>query len=96
MHDDTQRVYDHVLKTDPDQKEFQQAVFTFLQSIDKIIDELPEVTYHKILERMTEPERVIMFRVPWIDDSGNVQINRGFRVDLNFQDSVITLKTFGY
>ena len=83
MHDETQRVYEHVLKTDPDQKEFQQAVYTFLQSIDKIIDELPEVTYHKILERMTEPERVIMFRVPWIDDNGHVQINRGFRIEMS-------------
>ena len=65
MHDVTERVYEHVLKTDPDQKEFQQAVYTFLQSIDKIIEELPEVTYHKVLERMTEPERTVMFRVPW-------------------------------
>ena len=83
MHDETQRVYEHVLKTDPDQKEFQQAVYTFLQSIDKIIDELPEVTYHKILERMTEPERMIMFRVPWIDDNGHVQINRGYRIEMS-------------
>ncbi len=83
MRDETQRVYEHVLKTDPDQKEFQQAVYTFLQSIDKIIDELPEVSYHKILERMTEPERMIMFRVPWIDDSGRVQINRGYRIEMS-------------
>ena len=83
MHDETQRVYEHVLKTDPDQKEFQQAVYTFLQSIDKIIDDLPEVSYHKILERMTEPERVVMFRVPWIDDEGKVQINRGYRVEMS-------------
>ena len=83
MHDETQRVYEHVLKTDPDQKEFQQAVYTFLASIDKIIDDLPDVTYHKILERMTEPERVVMFRVPWIDDEGRVQINRGFRVEMS-------------
>ena len=83
MHDETQRVYEHVLKTDPDQKEFQQAVYTFLQSIDKIIEDLPEVTYHKILERMTEPERVIMFRVPWIDDNGRVQINRGYRIEMS-------------
>lgn len=83
MRDETQRVYEHVLKTDPDQKEFQQAVYTFLQSIDKIIDDLPEVTYHKILERMTEPERVVMFRVPWIDDEGKLQINRGYRVEMS-------------
>ena len=83
MHDVTERVYEHVLKTDPDQKEFQQAVYTFLQSIDKIIEELPEVTYHKVLERMTEPERTIMFRVPWIDDEGRLQINRGYRVEMS-------------
>ena len=83
MHDVTERVYEHVLKTDPDQKEFQQAVYTFLQSIDKIIEELPEVTYHKVLERMMEPERTIMFRVPWIDDEGRLQINRGYRVEMS-------------
>ena len=83
MHDETQRVYEHVLKTDPDQKEFQQAVYTFLASIDKIIEDLPEVTYSKILERMTEPERMIMFRVPWIDDEGKVQINRGYRIEMS-------------
>ena len=58
MHDETQRVYEHVLKTDPDQKEFQQAVYTFLQSIDKIIDDLPEVSYHKILENLLESEEL--------------------------------------
>ncbi len=83
MHDVTERVYEHVLKTDPDQKEFQQAVYTFLQSIDKIIDELPEVAYHKILDRMVEPERTVMFRVPWIDDEGKLQINRGYRVEMS-------------
>ena len=83
MHDEITRVYERVCKLDPDQKEFQQAVYTFLLSMDKIIDELPEVTYHKILERMVEPERVIMFRVPWIDDQGKVQINRGFRVQMS-------------
>ena len=83
MHEQIERVYKHVLQTDPDQKEFQQAVYTFLLSMDKIIDDLPEVSYHKILERMTEPERVVMFRVPWIDDKGEVQINRGFRIEMS-------------
>jgi len=69
-----------VCQLDPDQKEFQQAVFNFLSSIDKVIDEMPEVKYHKVVERMVEPERVVMFRVPWIDDEGKLQINRGFRV----------------
>lgn len=83
MHGETERVYELVCRKDPDQREFQQAVKNFMGSIDKIIDELPEVSYHKILERMTEPERVIMFRVPWIDDQGKVQINRGFRVQMS-------------
>ncbi len=80
MHEVTESVYKRVCQLDPDQKEFQQAVYTFLLSMDKIIDELPEVTYHKILERMVEPERAVIFRVPSIDDEGRVQINRGFRI----------------
>ena len=83
MHSQTEQVYQMVCKRDPNEREFQQAVYTFLLSIDKIIDELPDVTYHKILERMTEPERVIMFRVPWMDDEGTCQINRGFRVQMS-------------
>ncbi len=83
MHSQTEQVYQMVCRRDPNEREFQQAVYTFLLSIDKIIDELPDVTYHKILERMTEPERVIMFRVPWMDDEGNCQINRGFRVQMS-------------
>ena len=83
MHEQIERVYRHVLQTDPDQKEFQQAVYTFLLSMDKVIEDLPEVTYHKVLERMTEPERMIIFRVPWIDDKGELQVNRGFRVEMN-------------
>ena len=79
----TSQVYEHVLKTDPDQKEFQQAVKNFLSSIDKVVDEFPEVAYHKVLERMVEPERAIMFRVPWMDDNGRLQINRGFRVQMS-------------
>ena len=76
----TEKIYQHVCQLDPDQKEFQQAVYTFLLSMDKVIDELPEVTYHKVIDRLVEPERVVMFRVPWIDDEGRLQINRGFRV----------------
>ena len=76
----TEQIYQHVCQLDPDQKEFQQAVYTFLLSMDRIVDELPEVTYHKVIERMVEPERAIIFRVPWMDDEGRLQINRGFRV----------------
>lgn len=83
MNEYTSHVYEHVLKTDPDQREFQQAVKNFLSSIDKVIDEFPEVSYHKVLERMVEPERAITFRVPWMDDNGRLQINRGFRVQMS-------------
>ena len=83
MREETARVYELVCKKDPEQREFHQAVKNFLSSIDKIIDDLPEVSYHKILERMTEPERTVMFRVPWIDDTGRIQINRGFRVQMS-------------
>lgn len=83
MNEETQRVYELVCKRDPDEKEFQQAVKNFLSSMDRIIDELPEIKYHKILERVTEPERVVMFRVPWVDDQGKLQINRGFRVQMS-------------
>ena len=76
----TEKIYQHVCQLDPDQKEFQQAVYTFLLSMDRIVDELPEITYHKVIERMVEPERAIIFRVPWIDDEGRLQINRGFRI----------------
>ena len=83
MHSQTEQVYQQVLARDPGEREFQQAVYTFLLSIDKIIDELPEVTYHRVLERMVEPERVVMFRVPWVDDEGKCQVNRGFRVQMS-------------
>ncbi len=83
MHSQIEQIYQSVLKRDPNEKEFQQAVYTFLLSIDKIIDELPDVTYHKVLERMVEPERVIMFRIPWTNDEGKLEINRGFRVEMS-------------
>ena len=83
MHSQTEQVYQQVLARDPGEREFQQAVYTFLLSIDKIIDQLPEVTYHRVLERMVEPERIVMFRVPWVDDEGICQVNRGFRVQMS-------------
>ncbi len=83
MHDVTQSILDHVVKTDPNQPEFIQAVTSFLASIDNLVDDLPQIVYHKVLDRLVEPERVIMFRVPWIDDDGQLQINRGYRVQMN-------------
>ncbi|NLK04974.1 MAG: glutamate dehydrogenase, partial [Spirochaetales bacterium] len=83
MHDITQSILDHVVKTDPHQPEFIQAVTSFLASIDNLVDDLPQIVYHKVLDRLVEPERVIMFRVPWIDDDGQLQINRGYRIQMN-------------
>ncbi|MEZ5989624.1 MAG: NADP-specific glutamate dehydrogenase [Planctomycetota bacterium] len=74
-------VYDIVLSRDPDQTEFHQAVFEVLQSLKPVIDSEPR--FGEILPRLVEPERVIMFRVPWVDDRGATQVNRGYRVQFN-------------
>lgn len=63
--------------------EFHQAVEEVLETLSPALDRHPEYVEEKILERLVEPERMIVFRVPWIDDSGNVQVNRGFRVEFN-------------
>ncbi|HPR30808.1 MAG TPA: NADP-specific glutamate dehydrogenase [Prolixibacteraceae bacterium] len=73
----------HVVSRSPGEKEFHQAVFEVLGSVWDIYHQNPRMVKAKILERMTEPERVIMFRVPWVDDRGEVQINRGYRVEFN-------------
>jgi glutamate dehydrogenase (NADP+) len=63
--------------------EFHQAVHEVVESIWPVLDKRPEYRTAKILERITEPERVIMFRVPWVDDNGDIQVNRGFRIEMN-------------
>ena len=77
-------VLEKVKKRDADQPEFIQAVTEVLESLKPVIEQ-DEEKYRKlaILERITEPDRQIMFRVPWVDDNGNVQVNRGFRVQFN-------------
>ena len=72
-----------VVAKNPGEKEFHQAVQEVVESLLPIIEANPKYKNAKILERMLEPERVIMFRVPWIDDKGEYQINRGFRVQMN-------------
>ena len=67
----------------PGEHEFHQAVREVLESIAPYLMESPHLMKAKIMERMVEPERVIMFRVPWVDDKGEVQVNRGFRVQMN-------------
>ena len=68
---------------DPHEREFHQAVSEVLESVKPVLDRNPRYRQAKILERITEPERVVMFRVPWMDDQGNVQINRGFRIQMS-------------
>ena len=63
--------------------EFHQAVHEVVESIWPVLDKRPEYRTAKILERITEPERVIMFRVPWVDDNGDIQVNPGFRIEMN-------------
>ncbi len=68
---------------DPDQLEFHQAVSEVLDSVKLVLDRNPNYRKAAIFERITEPERVIMFRVPWVDDQGQIQVNRGYRVEMN-------------
>lgn len=72
-----------VSKKDAQQPEFLQAVKEVAETVIPFIEENPKYKQAKILERIAEPERVIMFRVPWTDDNGNVQVNRGFRIEMN-------------
>ena len=78
-----QRVYTQVVTRDPDQKEFHQAVLEVLESLDLIVEQHPEYERNGIIERFVEPERIIAFRVPWVDDNGQVHVNRGYRVQFN-------------
>ncbi|PID44862.1 MAG: NADP-specific glutamate dehydrogenase [Proteobacteria bacterium] len=68
---------------DPGQYEFHQAVKEVIQSVKPVLDRNPEYRQQAVLERITEPERVIMFRVPWMTDNGQAMVNRGFRVEMN-------------
>ncbi|MGD9686171.1 MAG: NADP-specific glutamate dehydrogenase [Desulfobacter sp.] len=72
-----------IIAKDPDQKEFHQAVREVLESVQPVLDRNIEYRKAKIIERLAEPERVVMFRVPWMDDTGTVQINRGYRIGMN-------------
>ena len=67
----------------PSEPEFHQAVQEVAESLELVLERHPEYRHAKILERMVEPERVVMFRVPWMDDQGEVHINRGFRIQMN-------------
>src|SRR6516164_4802541 len=75
-----EQIYQDVLKRNPGEVEFHQAVREVLESIGPVLAKYPEFKERKIIERIVEPERQILFRVPWTDDKGEVHINRGFRV----------------
>jgi glutamate dehydrogenase (NADP+) len=74
---------DEVIAANPGEKEFHQAVQEVAEKLIPFIEENPKYKHAKVLERLVEPERVIMFRVPWIDDEGNVQVNKGYRIEFN-------------
>ncbi|AGL01779.1 NADP-specific glutamate dehydrogenase [Desulfoscipio gibsoniae] len=78
-----QNVLEQAIKRNPGEVEFHQAVKEVLDSLEPVLVQRPEYEKAGILERIVEPERQILFRVPWVDDQGNVQINRGFRVQFN-------------
>ncbi len=79
----TERIIEEVKVKNPEQPEFIQAVTEVLQSLEPVIEAHPEYEKASLLERLVEPERVIIFRVPWTDDEGNVHVNRAFRVQFN-------------
>jgi len=76
-------IFESVKRRDPDQPEFHQAVWEVLESLEPVLEAHPEYVDAGIVERIVEPERLIHFRVPWVDDSGNVHTNRGFRIQFN-------------
>jgi glutamate dehydrogenase (NADP+) len=78
-----QSVYDQVIKRNPGEAEFHQAVKEVFECLQPVLDKHPEYVKAKILDRLVEPERQIIFRVPWQDDKGEFQVNRGFRIQFN-------------
>ena len=73
----------YVEERSPGQPEFHQAVREVVNSLELVLEARPEYRKHGILERIIEPERVIQFRVPWMNDQGEVKVNRGYRVQFN-------------
>lgn len=83
MEENVRQFLSWVKESNPGESEFLQAVEEVAEAVLPIIDDHPRFKNIKILERMVEPERVITFRVPWLDDNGNVQVNRGYRIEMN-------------
>ena len=78
-----QEVYSNLVANNPGEKEFHQAAKEILESLEPVIKERPEYTDRALLDRIVEPERQIMFRVPWMDDKGEYHVNRGYRVEFS-------------
>ena len=76
-------VYEGLAARNAEQKEFLQAAEEVLESLEPVVAARPEIEKNGLVERLVEPERVVMFRVPWVDDNGKVQVNRGYRVQFN-------------
>lgn len=83
MSERLEAVFEALRRRDPGEHEFHQSVTEVLDSIGPVLDRHPELDRHRTIERICEPERQIIFRVPWIDDEGTIQINRGYRVEFN-------------
>ena len=83
MNDDMQRLMSSVIARNPHEPEFHAAVKEVLGSLEIVLERHPEYREGRILDRLVEPERVIAFRVPWVDDMGEIRINRGYRVEMN-------------
>lgn len=83
LHETLEPVYEQVVARNPGEVEFHQAVREVLESVGLVVGKHPEYARSKIIERLCEPERQIIFRVPWQDDRGEVQVNRGFRIEFN-------------
>ena len=77
------RVLEDTKKRNPGEPEFLQAVYEVLESLEPVIEQEPKFEKYGVIERMVEPERQISFRVSWVDDNGNVQVNRGYRIQFN-------------
>ncbi|MBQ2737523.1 MAG: NADP-specific glutamate dehydrogenase, partial [Clostridia bacterium] len=72
-----------VERRNPGEPEFHQTVREVLESIEPVLEQRPQYIKAGVIERLVEPERIIKFRVPWVDDNGNVQVNRGYRIQFN-------------
>ncbi|MGV0715953.1 NADP-specific glutamate dehydrogenase [Mycolicibacterium sp. XJ662] len=83
LHNKLHDIYEEVSRRNPGETEFHQAVYEVLHSLGPVVSKHPEYVDTAVIRRLCEPERQIIFRVPWVDDTGTVQINRGFRVEFN-------------